>query len=125
MNTEPEDIVFLVASIIVIILAFYFGIIYDSMVATFLIGLIVMLIFIVGHSYIYIRKKKDLNILKIRLLAVSPIFIILFYFLYLKSIDHDFSKYELFTINGLALFFLGLSVIGQFVYRRKIHKNET
>ena len=119
MDIEIEDIVFLVVSLIVIFLAFYFGIIYDSMVATFLITWVVILLLVVGHSYIYKRKNKDLNILKIRLLAASPIFVILLYFIYLRSIDYDFSKYELLALNWLALFFLVLSVIGQFVYRRK------
>ena len=125
MDTEPEDIVFLVVSLIVIVIAFYFGIIYDSMVATFLIVWVVMLLLTVGHSYIYKRKNRDLNILKIRLLAVSPIFVILLYFIYLRSIDYDLSKYESFAINGLSLFFLGLSVIGQFIYHRRIQKNNS
>ena len=119
MDIEKEDIVFPFLALIVFVLFFAFLLKYDSTIPGLLFLWIGMTLLLIGYSYIYKRKNRDMKILKIRFLFLIPVYPVGLYLFYLMSIGYDFSRSESLLISGSFLVWIILSAIVEYVYRRK------
>ncbi len=123
MDIEKEDIVFPFLFLLVFAFGLAFLLKYDSNLPGLLILWIGVTLLIIGYSYIYKRKNRDMNILKIRFLFVIPAYPVALYYFYLTNIiGYDLSKNESLLLNGFVLVWIILGTIVEYIYRRKKSK---
>jgi hypothetical protein len=119
MKKEKEDVIFPILGLMIFLIFFFLLIKYESTLLIFLFLLIGMNLLLIIYVYIYLRKKRDIKILKIRSLFIIPVYPIALYYIYIINIGYNLSKNEILIIQGFVMFLLILSAIYEFVYRRK------
>ena len=119
MNIEKEDVVFPILGLIIFALFFVLLLKYDSSLPILLFPLIGMTLLVIVYDYIYLRKKRDIKILKIRSLFLIPFYPVVLYYVYLLSIGYNLSKSESLIFQVFVLVLIILSAIVEYVYRRK------
>ena len=119
MDIETEDVVFPFLFLIVFALFFAFLLKYDSSLPSLLILWIGATLLMIGYSYIYKRKNRNMKILKIRFLFLIPGYLVALYYSYLMSIGYDLSRSESLLLQGFVLVWIILSAIAEYIYRKK------
>lgn len=120
MNIEIEDVVFTFLALILFALFLAIRLKYDSPILGLAVIWIGVTLLLVGHSYIYTRKKRDMRILKMHVVFLGiPLYLLLIYLSYHEIIGYNRSPNESLLISEIALLILILNFIGELILRRK------
>ena len=120
MDIKIEDVIFTFLTLILFVLFFAFLFKYDSPFPSLAVIWIGMTLLLVGHSYVYIRKKRDMRILKMHVVFLDiPFYLLLIYLSYHEIIGYDRSPNESLLISVIILIILIINFIGEFILRRK------
>jgi hypothetical protein len=120
MKIEIEDVVFTILGLIILALFFAFLLKYESPIPSLAVIWIGATLLLVGYTYVYVRKKRDMRILKMNMVViVIPFYIILTYLSYHDLIGYDRSPSESSLISLIALILLGIRIVGKVILKIK------
>jgi hypothetical protein len=121
MDIEIEDFVFLILIFGIFGLSLYTSSVLGSVIPSLIFLWISLSLLIITHTYIYIKKKRDMKIEKIRyLFSIFPMYLILIYLTNQELSGHIRSMYDNILIFGIVLVILILNgVFENFLKRRK------
>ena len=114
MDVEIEDVVFFFSVICILALFLFINNILDYVLQSLIFLWIGLTILIVSHTYVYINKKRDIRIEKLRfLLSIVPIYIILIYLSRSEFLKLKVSKNENIILAVIVVLLLIISAIAE------------
>jgi len=120
MKVEIEDAIFFLSVICILILFLFINNILDYVLQSLLLLWIGLSILILTHTYIYIRKRRDLKIEKLRfIISIVPTYIILLYLSRSEILKLNVSKNENIILAVLIVLLLIISAIAENYVKRK------
>ncbi len=120
MDIKIEDIVGSILLIIIFVLYIVFSVKYDSVVPGLAILWIGITLLLIGHSYLYKKKKRNMKLLKFRFSFLGiPSYIGIIFLSYQQIFDIDLSKNVNLLISVGTLLYLILIVIVELILKRK------
>ena len=120
MEVEIEDVVFFFSVIFILALFLFINNILDYVLQSLVLLWIGLSSLILSHTYIYIRKKRDLKIEKLRfLISIVPTYIILIYLSRSQFFELNVPKNENIVLVVLIVLLLILSAIAENYVKRK------
>ncbi len=120
MDIKIEDIVGSILLIIIFVLYIVFSVKYDSVVPGLAILWIGITLLLIGHSYLYKKKKRNMKLLKFRFSFLGiPGYIGIIFLSFQQIFDIDLSKNVNLLISVGTLLYLILIVIVELILKRK------
>jgi len=120
MDIEVEDIVFLFSVLGLFALFLYVKSFLGYQVPGMAILWVGLTLLIISHTYVYIKKKRDMKIEKMRyIFSIVPMYLILIYLTYQEFSNYERSEFEKMLFFILILLILIVSGIAEFVLKKK------
>jgi hypothetical protein len=120
MKIDIEDIIFVFLVMSIIALFLYISSFLSSTIPSLAFLWLSITLLTGGHTYIYIKKKRDMKIEKMRyILSIFPIYILIIYLSYQDISDHIRSTNENILIFGVVFLILMLNGIVEYLLKKK------